>query len=263
MKEANTTVGRRAAIIKTLQADGQVSVSGLSRQYRVSEVTIRNDLTQLEKKNLLIRTRGGAFKKDLVAADIDISEKQRRHHDEKELIGIKAAALIHDGETIILDSGSTTVEIAKNLGSHKELSVITNALNIASILAGHSDLRVIMPGGFLRHNSLSLVGYPAEENLRNYRCDKLFLGVDGIDATYGLSTPNIEEAHLNRLMIEVVKEVIVVTDSSKFRRKSFAFIASMDKVHTIVTDKGIPDSEYRTFLEMGIKIHLVETAPAF
>jgi DeoR family transcriptional regulator of aga operon len=114
-----------------------------------------------------------------------------------------------------------------------------------------------MLGGFLRHNSMSLVGSPAEENLRNYRCDKLFLGVDGIDSTYGLSTPNIEEAHLNRLMIDVVKEVIVVTDSSKFLRHSFAFIAPMDKVHTIVTNKDIPDTEYKALLDIGIKFHFV------
>ena len=257
MGEDKTTVGRRAAIIKALHNDGQVNVARLSQLYRVSEVTIRNDLAQLEKKNLLIRTRGGALKKDLVAADSNISEKERRHHPEKQLIGIRAAGLVEDGETIILDSGSTTMEIAKNLGVRKEISIITNALNIASLLAGHSALRVIMPGGFLRHNSLSLVGSPAEENLRNYRCDKLFLGVDGIDSAYGLSTPNIEEAHLNRLMIEVVKEVIVVTDSSKFLRKSFAFIAPIYKVHTIVTDKGIPDSEYEALLKIGIKIHLV------
>ena len=257
MRNDETTVDRRAAIIKALQRDGQVSVARLSQIHQVSEVTIRNDLTQLEKKDLLIRTRGGALKKELVAADTDISEKARRHQREKQLIGIKAAALVRDGETIILDSGSTTMEIAKNLGSRNELSVITNALNIASILAGHPSLRVIMPGGFLRHNSLSLVGTPAEENLRNYRCDKLFLGVDGIDSTYGLSTPNSEEAHLNRLMIEVVREVIVVTDSSKFLRKSFAFISTMDKVHTIVTDRGIPDREYKAFLQLGIKIHLV------
>jgi len=257
MRNDNTTVGRRAAIIKALQRDGQVNVTRLSRIHEVSEVTIRNDLTQLEKKDLLIRTRGGALKKDLVAADSDISEKARRHQREKQLIGIKAAELVQDGETIILDSGSTTMEIAKNLRNRSEISVITNALNIATLLAGNPGLRVIMPGGFLRHNSLSLVGTPAEENLLNYRCDKLFLGVDGIDSSYGLSTPNIEEAHLNRLMIEVVREVIIVTDSSKFLRKSFAFISTVDKVQTIVTDRGIPDSERKAFLQLGIKIHLV------
>ena len=257
MNEFHSTVERRAAIIKALQANGQVSVSNLSQIYDVSEVTIRNDLAQLEKKDLLIRTRGGALSKELVAADTDISEKTRRRQREKQLIGVKAAGLVRDGETIILDSGSTTMEIAKNLGSRKELSVITNALNIASFLAGYSSLRVIMLGGFLRHNSLSLVGSPAEENLRNYNCDKLFLGVDGIDSAYGLSTPNIEEAHLNRLMIEVVRELIVVTDSSKFLRKSFAFIAPMNKVHTIVTDRGIPDDEYKALIDIGVKIELI------
>jgi DeoR family transcriptional regulator of aga operon len=257
MPDDQSTVSRRADIIKELHEFGQVNVSALSQRNRVSKVTIRNDLAQLEKKGLLIRTRGGALMQERVSIDFAISEKQRRHLREKQLIGKKAAELIHDGETIILDSGSTTMEIARNLADRKDLSVITNALNIAEILAGYTALRVIIPGGFLRHNSLSLVGAPAEESLREYRCDKLFLGVDGIDSEYGISTPNIEEAHLNRLMIDVVNEVIVVTDSSKFLKRSFAFIDTLANVDTIITDRGIPESEYQSLKKIGKNVILV------
>jgi len=146
------------------------------------------------------------------------------------------------------------MEIAKNLGHFKDLTVITNALNIARQLAEYPNIRVIIPGGILRKNALSMVGPTAESAIRNYFCDKLFLGVDGIDAQYGISTPNVEEAHLNRVMIEISREVIVVTDSSKFTRRSFAFIAPMDKVHMVITDHSIPDSEKERLENAGVEL---------
>lgn len=256
MQNVKTTVGRRAKIIEELQENGKVDVSVLSKNYSVSEVTIRNDLIQLEQKGMLIRTRGGALRQESVSTDFALSEKRRRNFKVKQLIGKKAAELVQDGETIIFDSGTTTMEVARNLSGYSDLTVITNALNIAASLTGNPACRVIMLGGLLRIKSLSLVGSQAEENLRNYSCDKLYLGVDGIESGYGLTTPNIEEAHLNRIMIDVVKEVILVTDSSKFQRRSFAFITPIEKVNTIVTDEGIPEEEYKILKEMGIKIIL-------
>jgi len=257
MLNVKTTVGRRAKIIEELQENGKVHVSGLSKKCGVSEVTIRNDLIHLEQKGMLIRTRGGALRQESVSSDFALSEKRRRNFREKQLIGKRAAELVHDGETIIFDSGTTTMEVARNLSGNSDLTILTNALNIAAILTGNPSCRVIMLGGLLRAKSLSLVGTQAEENLRNYSCDKLYLGVDGIESGYGMTTPNIEEAHLNRIMIDVVNEVILVTDSSKFQRRSFAFISSIEKVQTIVTDKGIPEEEYKILTDMGIKVLLV------
>ena len=257
MVNVKSTVGRRAKIIEELQLNGKVDVSVLSRMSDVSEVTIRNDLIQLEQKGLLIRTRGGALRQESVSTDFALSEKRRRHFREKQLIGKKAAELIKDGETIIFDSGTTTMEVARNLTGYSDLTILTNALNIAASLTGNQSCRVIMLGGMLRVKSLSLVGTQAEENLRNYSCDKLYLGVDGIESGYGLTTPNIEEAHLNRIMFDVVKEVILVTDSSKFQRRSFAFIAPIEKVQTIVTDRGIPEEDHKILQDMGIKVILV------
>jgi DeoR family transcriptional regulator of aga operon len=257
MLNVKTTVGRRAQIIEELQEYGKVNVSDLSKKCNVSEVTIRNDLIKLEQKGMLIRTRGGALRQESVSRDFELSEKRRRNIREKQLIGKKAAELIQDGEKIIFDSGTTTMEVARNLSGHSDLTILTNAINIAASLTGNRSCRVIMLGGLLRFKSLSLVGTQAEENLRNYSCDKLFLGVDGIDSHYGLTTPNFEEAHLNRIMIEVVKEVVVVTDSSKFQRRSFAFISPIEKVHTIITDRGIPENEYKILIEMGIRVIIV------
>jgi DeoR family transcriptional regulator, aga operon transcriptional repressor len=253
-----STLSRRIKILEQLSQLGQVNVSALSKTFGVSEVTIRNDLAQLEKKHMLVRARGGAMKvsQSYVGVDHPLSDKQKKHLQEKRDIGKKAAELIEERNTIIIDSGSTTIEVARNLGQFNELTVITNALNVATQLGEYKNLNVIVPGGSLRKNSLSLVGILAERGFRNYFCDKLFLGVDGFDTHHGISTPNIEEAHLNQIMIEISREVIVVADSSKFQRRGFAFIAPIDKIDVVVTDKGIPQEEKVRLENLGIKVIL-------
>ncbi len=251
-----STVSRRAQILDEIEAKGQVSVSELSQSFEVSEVTIRNDLAQLEKQNMLIRARGGAIKIKLqnIGVDSPLSDKMREHFKEKQRIGQVAAKLISEGDTIILDSGTTTAEIAKNLGDFKDLTIITNAINIATILADYNDFNVFMSGGMLRKKSLSLVGVMAEENINRYYCDKLFLGVDGIDQEHGLSTPNVEEAHVNRIMISIAKKVIVVADSSKFFRRRFAAIAPISKIDVLVTDSGISAQDKIMLEQVGIEV---------
>lgn len=255
--DRKSTTGRRALILEKLDSIGQVEVSSLSKELGVSEVTVRNDLSRLEEKNMLIRARGGAIKLDRVGVDFAISEKNQQNQEEKKRIGLAAARLIEDGDTIILDSGSTTMEVAKNILKVADLTVITNALNVAHQLAEHKNANVIIPGGFLRKTSLSLVGAIAEESFRNYFCDKLFLAVDGFNSTHGLSTPNVEEAHLNRIMIEISKKVIVVTDSSKFQKRSFAFIAPVNAVDVVVTDSGIPPEDLKKLENAGIQVIIV------
>lgn len=249
-----STVGRRAIILEKLELEKQVDVLSLSKQLGVSEVTIRNDLSRLEKKNILIRARGGAIKVDNVGADFNISDKNKQHFKEKQRIGRVAAELIEDGDTIILDSGTTTMEIARNLEDKADLTVITNALNIAILLAELKGSNIIIPGGFLRRNSLSLIGATADDNFKNYFCDKLFLAVDGFNSVHGLSTPNVEEAHLNRVMIDISRQVIVVADSSKFQRRSLAFIAPVEKVDILVTDSGIDPEEKKRLENAGVKV---------
>jgi DeoR family transcriptional regulator of aga operon len=252
-----STVGRRVLILEKLEKDGQVDVLQLSNELKVSDVTIRNDLIKLEEKKMLIRARGGAIKIDRVGIDFNLSDKNKQHLEEKKKIGKAAADLIEEGDTIILDSGTTTMEVARNLQKIVDLTVITNALNIANQLADHQNANVILPGGFLRKNSLSLVGGAAEENFKNYFCDKLFLAVDGFSTIHGMSTPNVEEAHLNRVMIEISKQVIVVADSSKFHKRSFAFIAPITDVDIVVTDAGIPVEDQRKLENAGVKVIIV------
>lgn len=254
--QGKSTVGRRIKIIESLKLNGQVNVAELSESLGVTGVTVRNDLKQLEKKGVLIRARGGAIKVGQSSSDEDypLSDKQKKHLVEKIEIGKKAAELIEDSNTIIIDSGSTTFELAKNLKKFRDLTVITNALNVATLLAEYSNVNVIVPGGMLKKNSMSLVGMLAEKGFNDYFCDKLFLGVDGFDLGFGISTPNPEEAHLNQVMIEISKEVIVVADSSKFQKRGFAFIAPVNKIHTVVTDKGITAENKLKLEGMGVKV---------
>lgn len=251
----NSTVARRDEILNMINSDGQVYVDELSAKFGVSEVTIRNDLDQLEQKSLLIRARGGAMRiEGRVGIDYNISEKDKINYAEKVRIGKAAAAMIKSSEIVLIDSGTTTVEMVKNLNGVEDLTVITNALNIASVLINNPNVNLTIPGGYLRKNSQSLVGPMAERSLRNFYVDKAFLGVDGFDTKTGLYTPNIEEAHLNELMIEIANEVILLADSSKFKKKSFAFICTVDKINVVITDDKISEDDHRRLQEAGVRV---------
>jgi DeoR family transcriptional regulator of aga operon len=254
-RERRSTVERRKNILQQINKEGQVFVHELSKEFNVSEVAIRNDLQQLEKKNLLIRARGGAIKAEGgVGIDYHLSEKDKLHSEEKERIGKKAVQMIKEHDTIIIDSGTTTMEIAKNLGQTEDITVICNALNIISQLLQFKNINLIIPGGYLRRNSLSMVGPLADKNLQNLYVDKVFMGVDGFDPRYGIYTPNIEEAYFNEIMIKVSREVIVVCDSSKFLRRSLAYICGINKIHYVITDDGIRESDRKLLEDSGIKV---------
>jgi DeoR family transcriptional regulator of aga operon len=254
-RKRSSTIERRKSILNQINETGQVLVQELSRQFEVSEVTIRNDLKQLEKKDMLIRARGGAMRIDRgVGMDYRLSQKDKLHIKEKARIGKKAGQLINEGDTIILDSGTTTMEIAKNIDQINDITIICNALNIVSHLLQLKNVNLIIPGGYLRKNSLSLVGPLAEKNLQNLYVDKVFIGVDGFDTRHGIYTPNIEEAHFGEIMIKISKEVIVVCDSSKFLRRSLAFICGIDKIHYVITDDGIPEEDKKRLEDTGIKV---------
>ena len=255
--ESVSIINRRSKITELLESIGQVKVNELSEYFKVSDVTIRNDLIQLESKGFLVRTRGGGIKFQRTGIDHKLNEKAKQHSSEKQAIGKKASELIKDEDTVIIDSGTTTSELTQNLKGIKNLVVITNALNITSQLVNNDNVKVIMLGGMIRHNSLSLIGPIAENNVNDYYCDKLFLGVDGIDSNYGITTPNLEEANLNKRMVDISKEIIVLADSSKFLRRSFAFIAPISKINTVITDKNIPQEEFNSLQHQGVKVILV------
>lgn len=258
MKNRKSTVARRNMILDQLNSDGEVFVDQLSKTHGVSEVTIRNDLDQLEKKRLLIRARGGAMKySEGVGLDFGISEKDKINLQEKNRIGQYASTLVQEGDIIIIDSGTTTAELARKLDKFSSLTVITNAINIAIILSKFQNINIIMPGGNMRMNSQSLVGPIAEKSLARIHVDRVFLGVDGVDPKDGIFTANMEEAYLNEQMINVANEVIVLTDSSKFNRRAFAHICSFGKISKIITDKGINSEDKIMIEEAGVEIVIV------
>ena len=242
-----------------LREQKKIMVADLASFFHVSEVSIRNDMEYLEGKQLLIRVKGGAVNVNPgnEFEDIPIDNKQLSHSPEKQAIGKFAAGFIKDGETIILDSGTTTLEVAKNLGHLNNLTIITNGINIAEELARYDKFSVIVLGGYMRSVSLSTIGMSAESTLRNYYVDKLFLGVDSVNLEKGLTTPNAEEASLNRTMIDCAKEVIAIFDSSKLDKRSFAFISKIDAIDVIVTDDNIADDSREKIERAGIKLHTV------
>jgi len=234
-----STVERRNKIIQKIESEGSVRVDELSDEFDVSSVTIRNDLDFFEEKGLIHRTYGGALLRNNIYNDPSIEEKKKINIEEKKRIAECAVDLIKDGESIILDSGSTTREIALRLKEKKNLTIMTNAINIALELAGSTNLEIMLTGGVLRDKSYSLVGPEAERTMQNYYFNKLFLGVDGMDFEHGLTTFHPLEAQLNRIMVERSNEVIAVTDSSKFNRHSFSYICDLNHINTLVTDKNI------------------------
>lgn len=252
-----STVERRSTILDIINQKGKIHVDELSKAFSVSEVTVRNDLKKLEKDGFLRRTHGGALKANNVAFDLTLMEKAKKHAQEKRSIGARAAEMIEEGDTIILDSGTTTFEIARSIKEKKNITVITNALNIATELAGIEGIGVVLTGGMLREKSFSLVGPHAEQTLKDYFGDKLFLGVDGICTDYGITTPNLLEAQVNRLMVERSNEVIVVTDSSKFGRRSLCLIVDLNSVDKIITDRGISESDLNALRSKEVEVCLV------
>ena len=208
---------RRRAILEILNRQGRVLVTELSQHFETSQVTIRKDLEILHAHGQVHRTHGGALPaRDSVLEDPTLREKEKLHRQEKLRIAEAAAGKVTEGQVVILDSGTTTTAIARALRDFRNLTIITNAVNIAAELAG-TAVEVILTGGTLRKNSFSLVGPIAEETLRRLSADLLFLGVDGFDVHYGLSTPNLLEAKVNRVMVEVAKRTIAVCGLEQVR----------------------------------------------
>jgi DeoR family transcriptional regulator, aga operon transcriptional repressor len=248
---------RRRAIVEMLQEEGRVLVGELATHFRTSLITIRKDLEFLHHQGQLERTHGGALPvKTGALMDSSLQEKERLHRNEKVHIAAAAARMVGKGQVIILDSGTTTTAIARACRQVKNLTIITNATNIAAELAD-SPVEVILTGGVLRRNSYSLVGPLAEESLRKLSADLLFLAVDGFDVRYGLSTPNLLEARVNRAMAESARRTVVVCDSSKFGRRSLSLILPTSAVHETITDKNIPKQDLKVLRELKIEVTLV------
>jgi DeoR family transcriptional regulator of aga operon len=248
---------RRRAILEILNRDGRVLVADVAPQFKTSQVTIRKDLEILHSHGLVHRTHGGALpSREGALEDPTLREKEKLHRKEKMHIAQAAARMVSEGQVVILDSGTTATAVARELRKFRNLTIITNAVNIAAELASDS-VEVILTGGTLRKNSFSLVGPIAEETLRRLHADILFLGVDGFDVQYGLSTPNLLEAKVNRVMVEVAKRTVAVCDSSKFGRRSLSLIVPSSGLHEVITDRGVAKSDLRALKKAGLEVTVV------
>lgn len=257
-REPGLLIGeRRRRICELLRVEGRVTVEELAERFGTSLVTIRADLSTLESAGELTRTHGGAL--SVPEDDQPLDVKQLQHHAEKLRIAAAAAELIRDGETLILDSGTTTAELARRIRALdlKSINVITNGLNIAAILIDVPSVRLIMPGGILRRESNSLTGPMAEAALATLQADRLYLGADGIDPGIGVMTPHVAEAELNAKMIAISRQVVVVADSSKFARRNISLIARTEQLHLLITDRGAPSAAVGQLRARGVEVRLV------
>ena len=250
---------RRALILRLLEQTEEVSVVEISKQTGSSEVTIRKDLTILQNRHLLLRTRGGAMRKPVenTSEENAIDRKRMFNFREKEQIGEEAVKLIKDGDFIMLDSGTTTLEVARHLDKFQHLRIVTNAMNIATELMNYKRFDVVLLGGNVRTNSLSTVGPLALTVLRNFSGYKLFLGVDSFSLEDGVSTPSLEEALLNQIMVQQAAQVIAVFDSSKFNKRSFVHVAHVKELDCIITDRAIPTGMTGKLKAEGVEVRVV------
>ncbi|MDX1364506.1 MAG: DeoR/GlpR family DNA-binding transcription regulator [Arenibacter latericius] len=248
---------RHQIILEKLAQEKYVEVVDLCKLLGVSAVTIRKDLKFLEEKGLLFRTHGGASLEDPYIIDRHVTEKEKISVEEKTGIAQAAAELIVENDSILIGSGTTVQALAKFSKPIGKLMVITSSIHVVLELIKFKEVEVLQLGGYVRHSSASVVGSYALQILENVSCSKFFLGVDGIDLDYGLTTTNLEEAQLNRKMLSSAQKTIVLADSSKFGKKSFAKICNLDQIDHIITDKGVSSTVLDKLEDMGILVTVV------
>lgn len=247
---------RRREILRILSEKGKVKTLELAEKLDVSEPTIRRDISDLDKQGALIRTHGGALPVEEKSIEPSFSEKVDKFSKEKIHIGKTAAALIKDGSTIVLDGGTTTLQIAKSLKG-KKVTVVTNALDIAQELENIEGIDVILTGGNIRWNTRALVGPITEATLDRFRVDMAFIGTNAISVEDGITTPNLVEASAKKAMIRIARRAFVVADHTKFGQSEFCQVANLQDLTGLITDPQIDDrviSEYeKADLEVIIK----------
>lgn len=245
---------RHAAILERLMMFESVQVSDLATLLNVSLVTIRKDLTELEKANKLYRSHGKAILINPYINNRNVSEKEKLNTSEKRSIGIEAAQLIERDDTIILASGTTIHALARAIKPIHRLTLITASVAVSNILSTEEDVEILQLGGVLRHSSQSVVGRSAEQYLDNVACSKLFLGIDGFDFNFGITTTDMREAELNQVMMRTAQKTIVLADSSKFGRRGFSKIANIEDIDIIITDSRVSPTVVKRIEEMGIEL---------
>jgi DeoR/GlpR family transcriptional regulator of sugar metabolism len=245
---------RKSKILDILKEDGSAKVATLSKIFKVTEVTIRQDLEKLEEEGLIVREHGGAYLKDMADQSGNLILANQDNLDLKEAIAQKCIDFIESGDTIILDSGSTTTEIAKKLMGYKNLTVITNALNIALLLGTEPGIEVIMTGGEFKPPTLSLTGQKAADFFEGLNVQKLFLATAGISLKSGLTYPSLSDLVVKKAMINAADITYLVADHTKFGKNALASLGALSLIDYIITDAGIKKKDKEVLIENEIEV---------
>jgi DeoR/GlpR family transcriptional regulator of sugar metabolism len=245
---------RRMRILEWLQEEGSARVRDLSAAFGVSEATIRQDLERLEAEGTITREHGGAYLKSIPQQVQSMSLQHGQNMDKKRAIGMAAAALVTNNDTLIIDSGTTTTQFAENLKSRQDLNIITNALNIALILGAIPTNTVHMPAGQFKAPTLSLSGEKSVEFFVGIYAQKLFLATAGVSFDVGLTYPAIGDIYVKRAMVKAASHVYLLADSTKIGRVSFSALGGVELVHTLITDDGITDEDRVEFERRGVEV---------
>jgi DeoR family transcriptional regulator of aga operon len=253
MKTRLRKADRFGRILERLAAAGSVGVADLARELGVSEATVRRDLRALDEQRLLERAHGGAVSHGTVY-ELPVRYRGGQAREEKQRIARAALDRVADGDVVALTGGTTTTEVARRLVRRAELSVVTNALNIASELAIRPNLKLVLTGGYARAESYELVGPMAEQSLAGLNLDVAFVGADGVSEEAGLTTHHEVEAHTNLALIERAARVVAVADSSKIGKIAFAKICGLERVHELITDDEGDPRARRAIGEAGVDV---------
>lgn len=247
---------RRKIIVNLLNRNGRVRVTELSRQFNISEVTIRGDLTMLEEAGLAERVHGGAVPTQKALSTVTLEGLMRIHEEDKKRIAVKVASLIAEGDTVMVSTGSTPLYVAREINSLRNLTVVTNSVSVAREL-GNSTIHVILLGGLYDAQYQFTYGDDTLSQLRKYKANKLILSADGITVGEGVTSHIHLDAEINRRMIERANRIILAADESKLGRVSFVQIAGLDSIDCLVTSASGSDETLAAAQEMGVEVHCV------
>lgn len=256
-KRSPLTLDRRRKIAEIVAARGTVRVGQLGKLFGVSEVTIRNDLERLARDGVLVRDHGGAIARTYTSLSAAFDQRALLNADAKQRIGQEAAAMVRAGEIVVLDAGTTLTEMAKRLPNLSPLTVITNALNVATQVGSLPGVHVMLAGGSLSSETISTVGPLAERDLRDLFADKVFLGTHAFELETGLSDVSIEIARVKAAMVSAAKRVILLADSSKFPKRAVARVVPLSDIHVLITDTGFPEEAAGQLAARGIEVRRV------
>jgi DeoR/GlpR family transcriptional regulator of sugar metabolism len=247
---------RVAAIMNTLRVHDSVSVAELASQHNVSEMTIRRDLDELAQQGVVRRVRGGALSLLLRGEEPPFAAREREAEDAKRRIGSAVADLLADGEAVLLDGGTTVLEVARALRDRR-LTVVPLAMQSAIELSTAPRIRLVLPGGEVRAGELNLKGPLTESSIRALRFDTAVLGCCGLSAEHGLTAQDLPEVAVKQAAIAAARRVVVACDSGKFARTAFGAVCSLDQLTLVVTDAGIPREQHDALVAAGVTVRIV------